>query len=303
MRILVTGGLGSVGRPLVEELRNRGHDVWVGDRGHHSDPQYIRCDVGEYRQAEHMIETSRPDFVYHLAGEFGRMNGEHFYESLWKTNAVGTKNLLTLQQRLGFQMVFTSSSEIYGDYEGVMQEDVPLQTPIRQLNDYAISKWVNELQILNSADRFGTQTVRIRLFNIYGPGEYYSDYRSVVCLFTYRALHGIPYTVFTEHHRTYCYIDDAVRTIAAIVKDFRAGEAYNIGGEEYLSIKATSDLILGQLGLDDSLVSYESTELNNTLNKRSSVEKAKRDLGHRNLIPLDEGVAKTNAWQKAVYNR
>jgi dTDP-glucose 4,6-dehydratase len=82
---------------------------------------------------------------------------------------------------------------------------------IKQMNDYAMTKWVNEMQILNSATNFGTETVRVRLFNTYGPGEYYSDYRSVICLFIYRALHDIPYTVYTEHKRTSSYIDNTVR--------------------------------------------------------------------------------------------
>jgi len=42
------------------------------------------------------------------------------------------------------------------------------------MNDYAISKWLNEMQILNSAAMFGTETVRMRLFNVYGAGEHYT---------------------------------------------------------------------------------------------------------------------------------
>ena len=73
-KILVTGGLGIVGYPLVKELRNRGHDVWILDRAHHNDPQYFRCDVGEFRQIEKVFEKENFDYVYHLAAEFGRHN-------------------------------------------------------------------------------------------------------------------------------------------------------------------------------------------------------------------------------------
>ena len=301
MRILVTGALGAVGLPLVKELRSRGFDVWLADRGHYSDGQYIRCDVGEYRQVERMFYDQEYDLVYHLAGEFGRNNGEDYYEGLWKTNAVGTKNLLRFQEKLGFKMVFTSSSEIYGDYDGVMTEDIPITVPIRQLNDYAISKWVNELQILNSMDRFGTQTVRLRLFNLYGPGELYSNYRSVVCLFIYRALHKLPYTVYTGHHRTFCYIDDAVRTICHIATNFQPGEVYNIAGDEYKPMNEVSNMILAQLGMDDSLVEYVDIEQHNTLDKRSDASKATQHLGHSNTLILEEGIAQTISWQREIY--
>ena len=168
--ILVTGGLGAVGKPLSQELKRRGHEVWVSDRIHSHEPQYKRCDIGEFHQVENLLANNEFDYVYHLAAEFGRANGEDFYETLWKTNAIGTKNILRMQEQLKFKMIFTSSSEVYGDYRGVMSEDVMDKVAIRQMNDYAMSKRVNEMQILNSADRFGTETVRVRLFNTYGPG-------------------------------------------------------------------------------------------------------------------------------------
>src|SRR5215471_2305504 len=122
MRILVTGGLGTVGAGLVEELRERGHYVVSCDRLHaadevgfslHSDletPPYARADVGEFRQIERVFERLGPyDYVYHCAAEFGRWNGEDFYESLWRTNAVGTKNVIRLQERFSFRLIQFSS--------------------------------------------------------------------------------------------------------------------------------------------------------------------------------------------------
>ena len=77
-------------------------------------------------------------------------------------------------------MIFFGSAEVYGDYDGVMSEDVMDKMPIKQMNDYAISKWVNELQILNSEAMFGTQTVRMRLFNVYGPGDNFDPENAMV---------------------------------------------------------------------------------------------------------------------------
>ena len=98
MRILVTGGLGTVGAGLIKELRTRGHHVVSCDLHHQADeigfslrtdvesPQYARCDVGEFQQIERVFDRMGPfDYVYHCAAEFGRWNGEDFYETLWKT--------------------------------------------------------------------------------------------------------------------------------------------------------------------------------------------------------------------------
>lgn len=301
MKILVTGGLGAVGAPLVGELRRRGHEVWVCDLPHSEGPNYARCDVADYRQVKRLWDRLEPELVYHLAAEFGRWNGEDYFEKVWESNAIGTKNILRMQEEYRFRMVFTSSSEVYGDWPEVMSEEVMELHPIRQMNDYAISKWVNEMQIMNSAQRFDTETVRVRLFNTYGPGEYYSEYRSVACQFIYRALHDLPYTVYLDHHRTSSYIDDTVHTLANISERFRPGEVYNIAGDEYHDIKVLSDMILSFLGKTDRLVKYLPLEAHNTRDKKADISRAVRDLGHKCTVPLAVGVPRTIQWQKEVY--
>ncbi|MFC1942408.1 NAD-dependent epimerase/dehydratase family protein [Chloroflexota bacterium] len=303
MKILVTGGMGAVGKPLSEELKRRGHEVWIADRMHSHDANYIRCDVGEFHQVENLFSNVEFDNVYHLAAEFGRKNGEDFYETLWKSNAIGMKNIIRMQERRKFRLIFTSSSEVYGDYRQVMHEDVMDKVAIRQMNDYAMTKWVNEMQILNSAEGFGTETVRVRLFNTYGPGEYFSEYRSAICVFIYKALHDLPYTIYTKHKRTSSYIDDTVATLANIVNKFKPGEVYNIAGKELHDMKEASDIILKYLGKDDSLVEYKDVQEDTTLLKRVDASKSVRDLGHKITVNLEEGIPRTIDWQKEVYGR
>ena len=313
--ILVTGGIGAVGTYLVKALEARGHNVFVVDLKHHHCENYARCDVGEFRQVERLWtgggwdhgytpKGRRFDVVYHLAAEFGRWNGEDYYEQVWRTNAVGTKNIIRMQEREGFQAVYFSSSEVYGDFPGLMLESVMDTEEIKQMNDYAISKWVNEMQVLNSAAQFGTQSVRVRLFNTYGPGEPYSKYRSVICLFCYRALHGIPYTVYRGHNRTSTYIADSADALANIAGNFKAGEVYNIGGTAYHSIEDVSDIILRLLGkkdLEKQLVTFAESEILTTKEKHVDCAKAVRDLGMKSSISLEDGIAETLKWMKAHY--
>ncbi|MCK4236022.1 MAG: NAD(P)-dependent oxidoreductase [Candidatus Krumholzibacteria bacterium] len=303
MNILVTGGLGTVGHVLVKELRERGHDVWICDLPHHHSDQYLRCDVGSFWQLQRVFESVKFDMVYHLAAEFGRWNGEDYYDTLWRSNAIGTKNIIRMQEKHRFRMVFFSSSEVYGDYDGVMSEDVMDKYEVRQLNDYAISKWVSEMQIMNSAAMNGTETVRVRLFNTYGPGEYYSPYRSVICRFIYSALFDLPYTVYLSHHRTSTYVTDTVRTLANISERFKPQEVYNVGGTQYHDIKYLSDLILQDLGKSDNNITYSEGEPFTTKDKKVDLTKAIRDLDHKITIPLEEGIPKTIEWMKSVYRR
>jgi dTDP-glucose 4,6-dehydratase len=300
-KVLVTGGSGFIGSNLVRELEKRGHEVWVCDLMHSCRSNYVRCDVGKYRQVERLFEEHGFDFVYHAAAEYGRWNGEDYYENLWLTNAVGTKNILRLQEKKRFRMVFFGSAEVYGDYDGVMREDVMDKVPIKQMNDYAISKWVNELQILNSATMFKTETVRVRLFNLYGPGEHYTPYRGWVPKFIFKALHDEPYTVYLGHKRTLEYVEDVCRTLANIVDNFKPGEIYNLGGDKQYEIKYVSDLILKSLGKDDSKVTYKEAEPFTTRVKTPDSSKAKKDLGFELTVSAEEGIPRTVEWFKKLY--
>lgn len=301
-KILVTGSNGTIGAPLVRELRKNGHEVWECDLNHRLGGNYIRADISKYRQVERLFKDHDFDYVYHLAAEFGRINGEEYFENLWQTNVIGTRNILEWQKKKGFKLIFTSSSEIYGNTNSnTLDEDMPLFMPVLQLNDYAITKWVNEVQIMNFAEQQGNECVRLRLFNTYGPGEFYHNYRSVVCLFCYRALFDMPYTVYRNYHRVFMYIDDVIPAIAKVCEKFIAGEVYNIGGKAYRSVEELSEIVLKCLGKTDELVTYLDEDKYNVVNKRADIEKARRAFGYDPKTPLEIGVAKTIEWMKGAY--
>ena len=302
-RIVVTGGAGFIGTRLVEELQARGHMVLASDLVSSNREDYERCDVGEYRQIERLFSDRKIDFVFHLAAEYGRWNGEQYFEQLWRTNVLGTKNMIRFQERLGFRMVFFSSAEVYGDYHGLMTEDIMDRSAVKQLNDYAITKWAGELMCLNSAEQFGTETVRVRPVNCYGPGEHYTPYRGFIPKFIYHALHDMPYTVFKGHKRIIDYVEDSIRTFANIVDNFHPGEVYNVGGrpEWDMDIKTYSDLILKMVGRNDSIVSYKAAEPFTTRVKEIDCSKAIRDLRHDPKIAPPEGIRRTVEWMRKVY--
>jgi dTDP-glucose 4,6-dehydratase len=305
--ILVTGGAGFIGTNLVNELRSRGHTVIASDFYNTEREDYIRCDVRNYRQIEEVFKQFGPfDYVYHLAAEYGRWNGEAYYENLWHTNVIGTKHMIRFQEKERFRMIFFSSAEVYGDYEGQMDESVMEDEPIKktyQMNDYAITKWAGELMCLNSARMFGTETVRVRPVNCYGIHEEYTPYRGFIPKFIYLALHNKPYTLYKGHKRIIDYVEDTCRTFANIVDNFIHGEVYNVGGriEWEKEIKEYSDIILDVIGKDDSLVTYKESEPHTTKVKTIDFSKAIKDLNHNPKIPPEEGIRRTVEWMKDYY--
>lgn len=315
-KILITGSRGVVGTWLTEILQSRGHQIFGIDLQHDLGEvgwehvmskgqfSYSRCDVSDFRQLERVFEKAGPfDFVYHTAAEFGRWNGEDFYEQVWRTNAIGTKNIIRLQEKYKFKLIHFSSSEVYGDYPGVMSEDVMDVHEIKQMNDYALSKWVNEQQIRNSHIKNDTESVVVRLFNTYGPGEWYHPYRSVNCKFVYHALHGIPVVVYQGHTRTSTYLEDTCNTLSNIVDNFIPGRTYNIGGREHHDIETLVDLIWKYTGADKNLITHAESEVLTTKDKRVDVSLSENELKHQNSVSLEEGVKKTVDWMKMYYKK
>lgn len=304
--ILVTGGTGFIGTNLVNELSKRGHNVWAADLLNSNRDNYTRCDVGNYRQIQKLLENHKFDYVYHLAAEYGRWNGEDHYENLWTTNAIGTKNIIRLQEKKKFRMIFFSSAEVYGDYTGKMSESVMENNPIKdtyQMNDYAITKWAGELMCMNSAKMFGTETVRVRPVNCYGPHEHYTPYRGFIPKFIYHALFNKPYVVYKGHKRIIDYVEDTCWTFANIVDNFIPGEVYNVGGrpEWEKDIKEYSDIVLKAIGRNDSLVTYHKAEPFTTQVKHMDFSKAVKDLKHNPKVTPEEGIKRTVEWMKKYY--
>ena len=303
MKILITGGLGFIGTNLTQELISRGHEVWTCDIFHAPETKrsHIRCDIGEYRQLERIFNEHEFDYVYNLAAEYGRWNGENHYENLWRTNVIGLKHILMFQKKLKFKLVHFSSAEVYGDFEGRMREDIMEEIPIKQMNDYAISKWTNELQCLNAAAMFGNEIVRIRPVNCYGPHEEYSPYRGVIPIFVYHALFKLPAIVYSTHKRIFDYVADTVRTIANVTENFIPGEVYNIAAKEEIDIKSLSDLILKNIGTDDSHITYKDKEPFTTNVKTIDCSKAYQDLDHKIDFPIEKGITLYVEWMKKKY--
>ncbi len=301
MKIAVTGHMGTLGAPLMKALLQDGHDVFGIDLQHSAIGD--RADIANMHQLACMMPP-HVEMVFHLAAEFGRHNGEDYNEQLWRTNVVGTKNLLHLQGKYGFKMVFASSSEVYGEVkkERLTEADVASH-PSALTNDYAISKWVNEAQIANATREWNTETMVLRFFNAYGPGEYYHAYRSVVCLFCYRALMGLPYTVYDGYHRVFQYSDDLISTLAGCTENFYPGKTINVGGTEYRSVDDMHRIVSDVVGVSPSrnTVTHLPQDGHNIVNKRPDISLAQRYLAHNPIVPLEDGIVRTVDWMREVY--
>jgi len=301
--ILITGGAGFIGTNLTNDLTSRGHNVKTIDIKPSHNTNHTRIDVTYYEQLVRYFDVNNFDFVFHLAAEYGRWNGEDHYDNLWRVNVVGLKNILRIQQQQKFKLISFSSAEVYGDYSGKMSEEIMDQIPIKQMNDYAISKWAGELQCLNHAEMFGSEIVRVRPVNCYGPHEYYDPYRGVVPIFVHKCLVGEQFTVHKGHKRIFDYVTDTARTVANISENFIPGEVYNVGSNEdwEITIEQLADIVVDVTNAKTDLVEVVGEESFTTKVKTMDFSKSRKDLDHKAVVGIEEGVLKYARWMRDYY--
>lgn len=321
MRILITGSEGVLGLALQEALKIQGgHEVFGCDLVHKEQSSYMRADISERRQLEKVFDAFEPQLVYNFAAEFGRKNGQEYYEQLWKSNCLGTRNVIEECVKHKAVLAHASSSEAYGLSEqyanGDLHEGLLDKFPPQFHNEYALTKYTNEKQISLAVRNDGLKAVIFRFFNVYGPPEKFSPYRSVVCQLAYKLLAGLPITVTKDGYRSHLWIGDWAYAVSNLPKvldqmlsiKYWAGSGgtfntpvLNIGGDDYTSIEELYNMLVDIIQPKNPDVTFVETEKNNSAAKKPDNDLSKNWLDYRLTTPLKEGLYITVQHLKAFY--
>src|SRR5947208_15219185 len=135
----------------------------------------------------------------------------------------------------------------------------------------------------------------VRIFNTYGPRRRHIDGR-VVSNFLVQALDGKPLTVYGDgsQTRSFCYVDDEVRGILALLDSEHVGPV-NIGNPNEFTVLELAQRVLEVTGSSSEIV-YEPLPVDDPTQRKPDISLAKRVLGWAPRVPLDEGLRKTAAW-------
>jgi nucleoside-diphosphate-sugar epimerase len=304
MTILITGGLGHIGSHLASTLRARGYKVIVSDLKILKEDGYVRGDVCSFVEMHRIFKEHRINHVYHLAGEVGRENGELFPRRCVDVNVSGTLNLIQLCLEHNAKLYFASTSEVYGKLadQYKLTEDLIDIHPSSLTNCYAISKLQAEDYLKHFCAHYSLEALSFRFFMCYGDGEYPIPYRSAMTNFVYRILTDQPISVHTGTARSWCYVSDIVEGCILAMEHQNPGgyEAYNIGRDELVDTTRVAEIICELSGKPKSLINYTEPNWLVTSVKNASFDKAKIKLNYESKIPLEEGIARTIAWQRKV---
>ncbi len=241
----VTGGAGFIGSHVVGALLARGTEVTVLDNlsvGRESNvPRGARLIVGDVLDRAKVQEAiAGCDAVLHLAAKVAIRSSFEFVVEDATTNYVGTANVLRAVQQSNSvrKVIATSSMAVYADGPGPVPIDERYDT--RPISPYGISKLAAENLTHAMCGAAGVESVVLRLFNTYGPGQALSPYVGVVTIFVNKLLNGEIPVIFGdgEQCRDFVHVEDVARGFVAALESDVSNETFNIGTGRPVSVNS-----------------------------------------------------------------
>ncbi|MFQ5691324.1 MAG: NAD-dependent epimerase/dehydratase family protein, partial [Gemmatimonadota bacterium] len=250
MKVAVTGGSGSIGTAVIEELRRirTNMDVTAMDLAWpNGTVEGIDCFRGSVLDVDDLSRLLRgADVVVHLAAMLGVERTEEQRIRCLNVNVEGTRCVLDgcVKEGTG-KIIFASSSEVYGDIATREGERISEESPLNPKSVYAVSKLAGEEYVKAYARQYGVDYTILRFFNVYGPGQ---NAEFVIPKFVERAKNGDSIEVYGsgEQVRAFCHVYDAARAVVmALTHPGASGATLNIGNDrEPISIRRLARTVL-----------------------------------------------------------
>jgi UDP-glucose 4-epimerase len=288
-RVLVTGGAGFIGGHIVDALHET-NDVTILDAAPTGEtPSNVEVIEGDIRNEDTVEDAvADTDVVFHEAALVSVAESVAHPKKSHSTNATGTLNVLEAARRYDSRVVAASSAAIYGH-----PEEIPVSEthPLEPTSPYGIDKLATDHYTRRYHDLYGLETVALRYFNVYGPGQTGGDYAGVIKVFFEQARNGDPITVHGEGTQTrdFVHIDDVVRANLLAAETNATGEAYNVGTGDSVTIHELAELIRDAVGSDSEIIHTDPRE-GDIDHSRADISKARERLDYEPEICLEEGL-------------
>jgi UDP-glucose 4-epimerase len=305
-QVLVTGGAGAIGSTLSNALASSGCSVTVLDDLSSGNAELLQKNIrfvqGSICNEQDLVRAfaGGPEVVFHLAALFANQNSVDHPITDISVNGAGTINVLEQCMRSGVRkLLYTSSSCVYGS-SADMREESPvgnIDTP------YAITKLLGEQYCRFWTLHHRLDTVIVRIFNTYGPGEFPGPYRNVIPNFFDRAFRGepLPITGSGEEVRDFNYVEDTVSGIIGAMKaDTVPGDIFNLAsgtGTRIIDLAVMVNEIAGSRG---GVVYQPRRSWDSVTTRIGVVDKARGKLQIRPQVGLREGLKRTGKWLRSV---
>jgi len=308
--VFVTGGAGFLGSYICDVLVKLGAQVTCIDNlssGKKENIQHLMSldnfDLVEHDISDALFLDKQVDVVMHLASRASPFEFAKFPIQIMKANTLGTLVALGIAKEHKARLVYTSSSEIYGDPD---PENIPTPetytgnvNPVGPRSCYDEAKRAGEAFANAYRIQHQLDTRILRVFNTFGPRIRPDNlYGRVIPRFIDQALHGYPLTVFGDgtQTRSFTYVTDMVKGLmmAAWVSE-ASGEVINLGSHVETRIVDLAKMVL-DLTDSKSEIEFHPLPVDDPKRRCPNASKAKRLLGWEPKVSLEDGLKRTISW-------
>lgn len=298
--ILVTGGAGFIGGHLASDLV-ADNDVRIldslttGDRTNVPDgATLIEGDIRDQTTLNEAIEGC--DIVYHEAALVSVPRSIETPVTSHEINATASLKLLEGARREGARVILASSAAIYGHPE---QVPVPEASPKTPASPYGLEKLTADHYAHLYHELYDLETVALRYFNVYGPGQIVGEYSGVISTFINQALSGEDITVLGEGAptRDFVFIDDVIQANRKAATTDSIGAAYNVGTGESITIRELAELVQELTDTTSDIVHYGSRP-GDIKHSMADISTTKEGLDYEPTVSIREGLERTIDWYR-----
>ena len=300
-RIVVTGAAGFLGSHICRALLARGDEVVGIDNLITGDLANIEalfaddCFSFQRHDVSSFVHVAGPvDAVLHFASPASPKDYLEMPIQTLKVGSLGTHNLLGLAKDKGATFFLASTSEVYGDPQVHPQTETYWGhvNPVGPRGVYDEAKRFGEAMAMAYHRYHGVDVRIVRIFNTYGPFMRPGDGRVVSTLLV-QALAGEPLTIYGdgEQTRSFCYVDDEVRGLLALLDSDEVGPI-NIGNPNEFTIKQLAELVIEVTGSTSTIV-HEPLPVDDPVQRRPDITLARERLGWEPVVELREGLERT----------
>lgn len=310
MRIIVTGGAGFIGSHLCDKLMEEGNEVICVDNlgsGRKENIAHLEGNKNFTFILHNIIDPlkvdGKIDQIYHLASRASPIDYQEYPVETALSNSVGTNNMMKIALEKGATILFSSTSEVYGDPKEHPQTEEYWGNvnPIGLRSCYDESKRFGEALLMAYMREYGAKIKIVRIFNTSGPRMRPDDGR-VVTNFIIQCLKNEPITIYGdgEQTRSFCYVTDLVEGLHKMMNSEHPGPI-NLGNPTEMSINQLAAKIKELTGSKSEII-YKPLPVDDPIRRKPDITKAKELLGWEPKISLEEGLKRTIQYFKERMN-
>jgi len=309
-RVLITGGAGLIGSHIADQLVERDvHEIVVLDnfvRGRRENLSRARVSgrvtviEGDIRDRKLLADVMEGiDLVFHQAAIRITQCAEDPRLAL-EVMVDGMFNVAEQAARTKSRLVAASSASVYG-----MADEFPTSErhhPYNNRTFYGAAKTFNEGLLRSFHDMYGLSYVALRYFNVYGPRmDIYGAYTEVLIRWMERIAAGQGPLIFGDGKQTmdFVFAEDIARANIAAAEADISDEVFNVASGTETSLNDLAHLLLKVMGSDAAPEYAPERRVNPVPRRLAEVSKARRLLGFKTTVPIEEGLRRLVAWWQA----